>query len=162
MDEERDRRGGLLRAAACLAASGTAVVVTGLLDAPPLDRALWGVLAPILVGSALEALQRVRRRVARRLRAEVVVPDAVALVPMTPDPAVQARQAAADQARAALLAAQQRDAAAEELLALAEAQHEAALDLARATAAAGGYVPQELRDELAVRAQRITPPLPSG
>jgi hypothetical protein len=56
-----------------------------------------------------------------------------------------------EQARRLLLAARDRGAGMEELLELARTLHEATLDQARASAAAGGHVPQALRDELALR-----------
>lgn len=87
---------------------------------------------PAALGLVSRALRR-RARAAGPERAAVVVPDVVA------------------QACAALLEAKERGASLDELLTLAHGLHEAELAHARRTAAAGGEVPQALRDELLLR-----------
>lgn len=153
MEQERAGRSALRRALLSVASSAIAAGANLLQDAPALDVALWSVLVPILVAAVLELVPRARQRVrcARRQRKAVVVPDSAANSPATPDPAVQARAAAVAQARAELLGAKEQRAPLEELLALARVLHECELDLARATASAGGHVPQALRDELLLR-----------
>jgi len=153
VEQDRDPRAVLLRALLSLAFGGLAAVVGVVRDAPRLDVAVWAVLVPILVAAVLELAPRAQQQLllARRHRAQVVVPDAVAAAPAAPDPAVQARAAVVAQARIGLLAAKEDGATLEELLALARALHEAELDLARATETAGGHVPQAVRDELHLR-----------
>lgn len=138
---------GLLCAPSSLLAVAAALHV----GARGLDVALWAVLTPIAAATCLFALGRVRAHRVRRQRAPVVVPDAVALPRAALDPIVQARAEALEQARSVLLGARDRGADLEELLVLARALHEAELALAGATVAAGGLVPQSLRDELALR-----------
>ena len=160
MDEERDPRTTRLRALLTLLSSTVALVVRVLQDAPALDVALWAVLTGIVVAGSLELLPLLRRQasVVLRPRSRVVVPDAVAATPPTPDPAVQARAAIVERVRAQLLEAKQSGAGLDELLPVARALHEAELDLARATVSAGGHVPQSLRDELLLRDRRTTVP----
>ena len=147
MEQERNPRAGLPRAVVCAASSALAAAVMRRADGRALDVALWALLAPLVVAALLELAWwgRHRAREVRRQRAQVVLPVAAApeLDPRAPG--------AADQARAQLLAARGRGAPTEELLELARALHEARLELARVTAAAGGDVPQELRDELVLR-----------
>lgn len=161
MEQERGGWAVLLRGVLCALASA---VVAGSVHASggrAVDVALWAVLAPLLAAAALELAPRASRRLSglHRQRAPGVVPDAVARGRTAPDTAVAARQAAVEQVRAALLAARERGAPVSELLGLARALHEARLDVARATLSAGGHVPQELRDELALRDR--TPPSPA-
>jgi hypothetical protein len=84
-------------------------------------------------------------------RPSVVLPETGWAANLLPDPAVQAREAAVEQARALLLEARERGDSTQDLLALARLLHEARLELAGAIASAGGLVPQDLRDELALR-----------
>jgi hypothetical protein len=154
--EGQTRRAALLRVLAA-AASLVALLATRAAGLRPLDVALWTVLVPLLVSALLVLLPLglawVRR--ARRPRAAVVVPEQPGAVP---DGVVQSRETAVEQARRLLLAGREREAPLEELLPLARALHEATLELAAATAAAGGHVPQALRDELALRERAATDP----
>ncbi len=153
MDQERDPRPLLL---ACTLASAAAVVASRAAGLRGLDVAVWALLVPILVGAAL-GLLRLARADRHRPHAAVVVPDDVVAHLATPDPRVQVRAEAAAGARDALLAARERGAPLADLLVLARAVHEAELDLARATLAAGGLVPQAVRDELALRDRQSAP-----
>lgn len=156
MEQEREPRGSLLRGLLSLLSGVAAAAACVLRDAPRLDVALWAVLVPILVATLLELVLRAveRVRAARRQHDDVVVPEGVAVITATPDPAVQARNDVVTEARGALLAARDRGAPLDELLALAAALREAELDLARATASCGGHVAQALRDELLLRDRR--------
>ena len=139
----------LLIAKAALIA-GVIAHVSGL---RPLDVTMWAVLGGIGTAVLLSLAVPARRSLPAwpKAPAVVVLPDRSAAAASTPDPAVQARAVVVDAARAALLEARQRGAALPELLALADALHEADLDLARATFSAGGWVDPDLRHELALR-----------
>ena len=144
----------LISTAALIA--GAVAHVSGL---RPLDVTMWTVLGGIGTAVLLSLAMPARRRLPATPKAPavVVLPDRSAAAAGTPDPAVQARAVVVDAARAALLDARQRGAALPELLALAEALHEADLDLARATLSAGGWVDPELRHELALRDRSAVP-----
>ena len=118
-----------------------------------LDATMWAVLGGIGTAVLLSLAAPARRRLpaSPQAPAAVVLPDRSAAAASSPDPAVQARAVVVDAARAALLEARQRGAELPELLALADALHEADLDLARATLSAGGWVDPDLRHELALR-----------
>ena len=144
----------LVRALLVGKAAAVAALVTAGLGLRPLDVALWAVLTGVAVLGLLALIPLLRRpALPLRPREDVVVvlPDRSAATSSVPDPAVQARSAAVDLAREALIAARQRGADLDELVALAEALHEAALDLARATLSAGGWVEPGLRHELTLR-----------
>lgn len=133
-------------------------VVAHVSELRPLDVAMWAVLGGIGAAVLLSLAVPSRRRVpVAPPPAVVVLPDRSAAAASTPDPAVQARAVVVDDARAALLEARQRGADLAELLELADALHEADLDLARATLSAGGWVDPDLRHELALRARAGLP-----
>lgn len=164
MEQEQERRPILpraLAAAAAAAGSGGAAAASGM---RPLDVALWCVLGPLAVLLVLELAPRARRSVAVATAPApvVVVPERSAAQTAAPDPAVQAREAVVERARALVLEARQRGEGLDVLLALSEALHEANLDLARATVSAGGMVPQALRDELALREQTVAEDQPGS
>lgn len=158
MEQQRGVRALLL---ACALTSTAALVTTALAGLPPLDVAVWAVLAPMATGGLLALLARLRAYRARRARGVVVVPDPVPEPDDALDPAVRSRAEAVAQARAALLDAKDRDEPLEALLALARALHDAELALAAAHLATGGHVPQAVRDELALR-DRSGAPVTSG
>lgn len=124
----------------------------------PLDVAMWSVLCGIGTAVLLSLVVAALRPgvVEARLTAVVVLPESSAAVPGSPDPVVHGRAAVVDRHREALVDARQRGAEMPELLELAEALHEAELDLGRATLAAGGWVEPELRHELALRDRSAT------
>lgn len=161
MEQGEDRRVVLHRVLPCLLGSAGAGGLTSASGARGLDVATWSVLTPLVVGALLELAPRAaaQLRLARAARRPpVVLPDRIA--PATPDPAVQARDAAVEQLRGAVLAAREDGAPMEQLLVLVRALHEAELDRARAVLTAGGQVPQALRDELElrVRPEPVRPP----
>ena len=151
--EQESRLSPVVRVLLVAKAAAVAGLVAHGQDLRPLDVALWTVLAGLAVVALLTALPLLRHRleVAKREPAVIVLPERSAATTSVPDPAVQARAVAVDAAREAVLEARQRGADMEELVALAEALHEATLDLARATQSAGGYVEPALRHELALR-----------
>lgn len=140
---------------------GKAATVAGLVTAAqglrPLDVALWTVLTGVAALGLLALVPLLRRPLPLEDREPtvVVLPDRSAATSGVPDPAVQARTAAVDLAREALLAARQRGAELDELVALAQDLHEATLDLARATLSAGGWVEPALRHELTLRDREL-------
>ena len=149
-EREDDPRWARLLGLLAALSSAVAFLACRALDLRPLDTALWAVLAPV-GATLLMVLARLalRRPQPRPRLATVVLPDSAE--PVSPDPAVQARDAAVELARQLLLDARERGASTDELLGLARALHEATLEQARALAAAGGHVPQALRDEIALR-----------
>lgn len=164
MEQEQEPRRllpRLLAGAAASAGAGGAAAASGM---RPLDVALWCMLGPLAVLAVLELAPRARRSVpvAPHPAPVVVVPERSVAQAVAPDPVVQAREAVVERARALVLEARQRGEGLDVLLALSEALHEANLDLARATVAAGGMVPQALRDELALRGQMLAEPRPSS
>jgi hypothetical protein len=150
MDHEPAPHVAGLRAIACGLSTACALLVARAQGLRPLDVALWTVLVPLAVGALAVLLPHAVRRGSRtgRRHTSVIVAEGGSAAP---DPAVQSREGAVEQARLLLIAARHRGAPLEELLVLAQALHEASLEHARATAAAGGHVPQALRDELALR-----------
>lgn len=148
----RRRRGVRLLVAGLASATGAGAAAAG--GTAPLDVALWAVLAPLAAVLLLELVLSVCRGVltARHRGPVIVLPEEEHLAG-APDPAVQAAEVAVEQARSTLLDARHSCAATPALLALAQSLHEAELDLAQATLAAGGSPPQALRDELALRSR---------
>lgn len=136
---------------------GTAALVGGLVAygsaVPALEVVVWAALSGLAAAWLLLLVASVSRQEAPRATATqaVVLPERSVAGSAVPDAAVQARVALVEQARANLLQARRRGAGMDELLALAEAQHEAEVDLARATLTAGGWVAPAMRDELALR-----------
>lgn len=120
---------------------------------PALEVVVWAALCGLAaVWLLLLAASVTRQEPARATTTQaVVLPERSVAGSAVPDAAVQARFALVEQARANLLQARRREAGMDELLALAEAQHEAEVDLARATITAGGWVAPAMRDELALR-----------
>lgn len=140
-------------------AAAVAGLVTHGLGLRPLDVALWAVLSGLAVVAVMGLVPLIgsRRQPVVRPPAVVVLPDRSAATTHVPDPAVQARAAAVELAREAVLDARQRGADLDELLVLAAQLHEATLDLARATLSAGGWVDPALRDELELRGRSARP-----
>jgi hypothetical protein len=152
VDEGGDRRTLVLRAAAAALCSLGAVAIGLWLQLRLLDVALYAVLAPITALTLLVGLPRAGGAVrmgARRPPAPSVVPE--------PDgatgeaAATQAAELTVTHARDQVVAGAAAGGDLEELLAMSARLHEAALDLARATLASGGDVPQALRDEIALQ-----------
>lgn len=162
MEANARARSTAARLGMAAAASGAAATASAASGAPPLDVAAWALLAPLgvlLLLSLLSALlPRARRSGAAHCPAPVVVlPEDRSGQPEGPDPVVQAREAAVEQARLLLVEARERGADTDALLVLAASLHEAHLDLARAILAAGGPVTQAVRDELALRDRAPSP-----
>lgn len=151
VEQDGEPRPTLLRAGLCALASAAAAGLAWSQGAARLDVALWAVLVAIGVATLLELVAQARRLThrTRQARSPVVLPDPVEQAAAAALPSEQLR--AVEQARADLLAARQRGASMDELVELARAKHEAELELARASAVAGGVVRQDLRDELALR-----------
>lgn len=120
---------------------------------PALDVVVWTALSGLAGAALLACVGWLTRPAppASSARRAVVLPERSVAGSAVPDPAVQARYAIVEQARLALLQARRHEAGMDELLALAEALHEAEFDLARAILTAGGWVAPALRDELALR-----------
>lgn len=142
-----------VRALLVLKAGAVAALVCYGIGLRPLDVALWAVLSGLAVVAALALLPLLlpRPEPARRAPAQAVLPERSAATTHVPDPAVQAREVVVELAREAVLEARLRGASLDELVVLAQALHEATLDLARATLSAGGWVEPALRHELALR-----------
>jgi hypothetical protein len=164
VDAGGDRRTLVLRGAVAALCSLGAALVGLRLQLRPLDVALYAVLTPIMALTLLVALPRAGGAVrmgARRPAAPSVVPEQD--TSGGGKAAIAGAELMVAQARERLVIAGGAGADLEELLVLSAALHDAALELARATLAAGGDVPQELRDEIALqdRAEQVAPRTPA-
>jgi hypothetical protein len=165
VDAGGDRRTLVLRGAVAALCSLGAALVGLRLQLRPLDVALYAVLTPITALTLLVALPRAGGAVrmgARRPAAPSVVPEQDS-ASGAGKVAIAGAELTVARARERLVAAGGAGAELEELLVLSAALHDAALELARATLAAGGDVPQELRDEIALqdRAEQVAPRTPA-